>query len=203
MIVTVFDTETSGLPTRPSQFKRYADPFTETSRYDSARMVELAYVTYLVSDEKGEAPKLIDQRSTLVRPDDTFTITNDDIHGIPHEFAKKHGRPLRDVLVDFVSAVERSDVVVSHNIEFDQNIVCAEMVRANMIQTARTFMSPETRFVCTMKLAMEIFSLTRFPTLKHLYEITHPSSPRWTQAHRAMDDALRAADCYLDLIKRV
>ena len=203
MIVTVFDTETSGLPTRASRFKRYADPFTETSRYDSARMVELAYVTYLVSDEKGEAPKLIDQRSTLVRPDDTFTITNDDIHGIPHAFAANHGRPLRDVLVDFVSAVERSDVVVSHNIEFDQNIVCAEMVRANMIQTARTFMSPETRFVCTMKLAMEIFSLTRFPTLKHLYEITHPSSPRWTQAHRAMDDALRAADCYLDLIKRV
>ena len=203
MIVTVFDTETSGLPTRPSQFKRYADPFTETSRYDSARMVELAYVTYLVSDEKGESPKLIDQRSTLVRPDDTFTITNDDIHGIPHAFAKKHGRPLRDVLVDFVSAVERSDVVVSHNIEFDQNIVGAEMVRANMIQTARTFMSPETRFVCTMKLAMETFSLTRFPTLKHLYEITHPSSQRWTQTHRAMDDALRAADCYLDLIKRV
>ncbi len=200
-IVTVFDTETSGLPTRPSKFRRCADPFSETDRYDTSRMVELAYVTYLVA-ESG-APTLIEQRSMLVRPDGTFTITNDDIHGIAHALATTHGRPLRDVLVDFMTVVDRSDVVVSHNIEFDKNIVCAELVRINMIQNARTFM--DASFVCTMKLAMDTFSLTRFPTLKALYQIVcnDQGGPGWTQTHRAMDDALRAADCYLDMIKRV
>jgi DNA polymerase III epsilon subunit-like protein len=199
MIITVFDTETSGLPARPSQFKRYADPFTETDRYNTARLVEIAYVTY----EMDKTVKLVEQRSVLIRPDDSFTITNHDIHGITHSFACAHGRPLREALVDFVSVVDRSDVVISHNIEFDKHIVCAELVRLNMIQTAHTFVSAQ--FACTMQMAIDVFRFTRYPKLVDLYATlcANKQANDWKQSHRAMDDATRAADCYFELLKRV
>ena len=198
-IITVFDTETSGLPSRPSQYRRFADPFTETERYDTARLIEIGYATY--AHEEGHSPILIEQHSMLVRPDGSFTITNADIHGIPHSLADTYGRPLRDVLVEFMTVVERSDIIVAHNIEFDQNIVCAELVRTNLIQMARSFSAK--RFVCTMRSAMEKFSLSRFPTLKKLYQSVCENGDNWNQSHRAMDDALRAADCYFAMEKRV
>ena len=50
MLITVFDVETSGLPHRHSNYKRYTDPKTEYNRYDNARMVELAYVMYVYDE---------------------------------------------------------------------------------------------------------------------------------------------------------
>jgi DNA polymerase-3 subunit alpha len=194
VIVTIFDIETSGLPVRPSTYKRYGNPFTETNKYDSSRIVEIGYVTYECPDGYGYGtPDLVEQRSSLVKPE-SFMITNHAIHGISHKLATERGNNILDVLSQFMIVVSYSDIIVSHNIEFDKNITCSEMVRCGMVTSAKQFM--QKKFECTMILAMHTFNLTRFPKLKDLYESVCESGVEWKQNHRAMDDALRAADCF-------
>lgn len=191
-IITIFDTETSGLPTRPSDYKRYANPFTDTDKYATSRVVEIGYITFSYNSETGQRV-LIEQRSVIIKPD-SFQINNSDIHGITHETAVSHGYDVRDVMLEFMEIVAKSDILVSHNIDFDKNIVCAELVRSGLRDSAQSFM--KTRFECTMKIAMQKYDLTRFPTLKSLFEKLCENGEKWTQNHRAMDDALRAAECY-------
>jgi len=197
VIITTFDTETSGLPTRPSNYKRYGNPFTETSHYDSSRIIEVGYVMHKYENDNVT---LIEQRSMLIKPD-SFVITNSDIHGIPQTLASEYGSSILDVLKEFMVIVSRSDVIVSHNVDFDKNITCSEMVRAGMITSAKMFMQKQ--FECTMKLAMNKYALTRFPTLKKLFESVCENGKEWTQNHRAMDDALKAADCYFAMKKNI
>jgi DNA polymerase III epsilon subunit-like protein len=191
-IITIFDTETSGLPTRPSDYKRYANPFTEFNKYDTSRLIEIGYLTYSYDSETRQRV-LIEQRSVLVKPD-SFQITNSDIHGITHECAETYGYDVADVLLEFMEVVAKTDILVGHNIDFDKNIVCAELVRAGMGKSAQSFM--KSRFECTMKTAIQKYNLTRFPTLKSLFEKVCENGEKWTQNHRAMDDTHRAADCY-------
>lgn len=197
-IVTIFDIETSGLPVRGHSYKRYGNPFTELSKYETSRIVEIGYVTYEVNLIDGTR-ELIEQRSSVIKPVD-FTITNDDIHGISHKLADERGSYVLDVLTQFMIVVSYSDIIVSHNIEFDKNITCSEMVRCGMVVPARIFM--QKKFECTMNMAISEFSLKRWPKLKDLYERVCVNGVEWKQTHRAMDDALRAADCYFALLVR-
>lgn len=195
-LVTIFDTETSGLPVRPSKYKRYADPFEETTLYANARLVELAYVTYMVNKENNERV-LLDQRSMLVIPTD-FQITNSSIHGISHEMANTYGYSIHNVLEHFMDVVKRSDILVCHNVDFDKNIVGAELVKNNYIDCAKYFFSKT--FACTMKIATEKYKMQRFPTLQALYNLIGSSHlPSWEQQHRAMDDTQRTTECYFKL----
>ena len=54
------------------------------------------------------------------------------VHGITTEQALAEGRPLRDVLDAFVSAVESADLLVAHNLRFDEKIVGAELLRLRL-----------------------------------------------------------------------
>lgn len=195
-LVTIFDTETSGLPVRPSTYRRYADPFTETDLYNNARLVEIAYITYVLNEESGER-LLLDQRSMLVKPCG-FHITNSFIHGITHDMANTHGYSIHNVLEHFMDVVNRTDILVCHNVDFDKNIMSAELVKNKNIESATHLYSKT--FVCTMKTATDKYKMKRFPTLQNLYKsIVPPQSQSWEQQHRAMDDAQRTAECYFVL----
>lgn len=197
-LITVFDVETSGLPPRPSNYKRYPDPKTEYHRYDDARMVELAYVMYTY-DETTQTKELVRSMSCIVDPNSEFTIQNTIIHGITHDTASTHGFPVKNILCEFMDVVARSDKLVAHNLEFDLNIVLAECYRASVDP------SPMLTIVkrCTMKSAMTIMGLQRFPKLVHLYNnlCKGVGDLAWNQSHRALDDTNRCADVYFELHK--
>ena len=196
MLVTVFDVETTGLPPRPSKYKRYPDPRTEYPMYDKARVVELAYTMY-VYDESTRNKELVRSVSCVIDPAGAFVIENTWIHGISHETASEHGSPAMDVLSAFLRDVERSDKIVAHNLEFDYNIVLAECYRIGIDPSPLLATTKR----CTMRYAQRVMGLERFPKLVDLYNnlCGLPRGEKWTQSHRALDDTEKCADVYFEL----
>jgi DNA polymerase III epsilon subunit-like protein len=116
-MITFFDTETTGLP------KDWKAPMTQLDNWP--RVIQLAWLT---TDLKGNT---LDQRELLIKPDgweiptDKFWID----HGFNTETSMANGHPLPDVLTDFVTDLEKSEYLVSHNMDFDHKVLGAEMLR--------------------------------------------------------------------------
>lgn len=115
----VFDTETSGLPTK---FNAALDDF---SVWDHARVIQLAWIEYDINGEKKQV------HNYLIRPDG-FTISQASmaVHRITNEKAREKGRPMGEVLPIFREALLRNKYLVAHNIRFDQSVLGSEFVRA-------------------------------------------------------------------------
>jgi len=135
--ILVFDTETTGLPIRGADIK-------DCKKWDVCRLVQIAWACYT---EQGD---LISTECYTVRPEG-FTIPDEvaKIHGITTKHAELTGEPVKEVLDKFLAVLSRAKRVVAHNIEFDYNLICAELYRA----TGSIPVFPEK--YCTMKANME------------------------------------------------
>lgn len=195
MSVLIFDVETTGLPIRESVYKRIPDP-RKYELYNDARVVELAYKMY----DENEA--LVKAVSVLIKPEN-YEIQNTDIHGITQKMAENFGTRIDLALAHFIIDIDQVDRIVSHNIEFDKNIMLAEMWRIvtsenvyniNFLDIATLF---NKEYVCTMKWGQQKMNYTKYPKLVDLYRTLCGST--WKQDHRALDDVDKCAECYFKL----
>ncbi|MBI9068503.1 MAG: 3'-5' exonuclease [Salinivirgaceae bacterium] len=119
-----FDTETNGLPLNG----QYKAPASDTHIWP--RMIQIAWEMY---DETGF---LLSSRSELIQPDewevptDKFWLDN----GFSQEKNLTYGLPVVPVLNDFLAALEKSKYLVAHNINFDDKVVSAELIRYSLPQ---------------------------------------------------------------------
>ncbi|MFA7304019.1 MAG: 3'-5' exonuclease, partial [Methanoregula sp.] len=136
------DTETTGLP------KYYATNDSEKW----PRIVQLAWSLY---DREGNRES---QNSFIIYPTD-FTIPPDSarIHGITTERAKSEGVSLHKVLPLFNADVEKANIIIAHNADFDLPIIKTEFLRCRMA----TNLAGKQKF-CTMK-APGIVSYCKIP----------------------------------------
>ncbi|QTN39617.1 DNA polymerase III subunit alpha [Cryomorphaceae bacterium] len=124
----VFDTETTGLP------QNFNAPISDSDNWP--RLVQLAWQLH---DDQGY---LIHARNEIVYPDGfDIPFNSEKIHGISTAKARAEGRPLKDVLDEFYADVAQASHGVGHNIEFDYNIVGAELWRMDRHDDAETFMA--------------------------------------------------------------
>ncbi len=128
-----FDTETTGLP------RNWNAPVTDLNNWP--RLVQLAFLYY---DQNGNK---ISGGDFIIKPDG-FSIPVDAsrIHGISTEKALSEGQLLTSVLQNFQSLISQAEVLVAHNMSFDEVIVGAEFLRTGMQNTI-----PSKRKICTMK----------------------------------------------------
>jgi DNA polymerase III subunit alpha len=195
--ILVFDVETTGLPMRQSFYKRFPEPV-KFEFYNGSRIVEIAYKVY---DEHNQLVKAL---SVLIKPND-FEIQNSDIHGITQDMANKYGTRIDIALANFLIDVDNVDILVSHNMEFDLNIVLAEMWRMMSLgQNTHNinYLDIETltskHKVCTMKAGQKQIGYIRYPKLVDLYTKLCGNT-NWKQEHRALDDVDKCAQCYFKL----
>lgn len=114
----VFDTETTGRPHNKNA------PLTDLNNWP--RVVQLAWQLH---DHKG---KLLTQESHIIRPDGfDIPFNAEQIHGISTQLAMEKGKPLKEIVDLFEKSLEKATVLVGHNINFDINILGAELVRLN------------------------------------------------------------------------
>ena len=193
--IIVFDVETTGLPPRPSRYKRYPDPKTEFAHFNGARVIELAYVMYAYNKDTQERT-CVRAVSHLISPCGVFSIENTHIHGIMQQTAEKHGKPAMDVFSEFLEAVSQSDRLVAHNLEFDLCLTLAECYRIGLD------VSPllNVKKTCTMKCSIDMFCLDKYPKLTDMYGRFFPDD-KWVQNHRALDDVDKCADVYFELLR--
>ena len=136
------DTETTGLP-----------KYSATDQVEKwPRVVQLAWSLY---DSDGERES---RNSFIIYPTD-FSIPMDSarIHGITTERAKAEGVSLYKVLPQFNADVEKAEMVVAHNLDFDLPIVTTEFLRCSL----ETDLAEKQKF-CTMK-TPQIVSLCKLP----------------------------------------
>ncbi len=183
----VFDTETTGIP------KDRKAPASDVANWP--RVVQLGWEIFDSREQRTG------NEAYIVRPDG-FRIPKDaeDIHGISTEKARRDGRVLADVLESFSGAVREARVIVAHNLDFDENVVSAELHR---IGRPLRFHLKER--VCTMKAATDICKIPgpygyKWPTLPELYQFLFKKQLK--EAHDAAADVSACAKCFFELKRR-
>ncbi|MCB9191544.1 MAG: 3'-5' exonuclease [Flavobacteriales bacterium] len=122
MSVVFLDTETNGLPIN------WDAPATDTDNWP--RLVQIAWI---VCDSKLN---VVDHYSTTVFPEFGVEIPDSSVkvHGISERRACFRGTGRHHVLWKFVSVMEKAEYIIGHNIDFDLNVIRAEIERYNQKQ---------------------------------------------------------------------
>ena len=188
MIISIFDTETTGLP------DNYKAPITDLNNWP--RLVQIAWTK---ADGNGA---VISEDCYIVKPDG-FIIPKEasDIHGITHERAMAEGVPLTGVMAKFAHIIGTSQKIVAHNINFDKKIMGAEFIRTDI---AHELFNRE--LICTMLASTNHCKLPgkfggyKWPKLMELYKFLFGEG--FEGAHDGRSDASACARCFWELVKR-
>lgn len=178
MTIFVFDTETTGLPTKNTGFQ-------------FCRLVEIGYKIF--SDEGEE----IKNFQAVIHPDN-FVISNSHIHGICMDFAVREGMHIKDLFDILREDLRDVSLIVGHNVIFDISVLLNEFKIYGQRDLIDKVMSTECK--CTMYIAQLKYKLECFPRLIDLYK--RETGQELQNAHTAMADCSATADCYFSLIKK-
>lgn len=152
--IFLFDLETSGLPIVEG-FNRYF-PYTANTYYDTSRILQISYCVFILGDPTP--PTFI----SSFRKIDGFSISEKSaqVHGLTEEFLEKNGIPFQTIVNSGLLAdIEKCDIVMSHNTDFDVNILCNELHRIGVVPPRQLLKN----VACSCK-------LTNYTKLKSLYE---------------------------------
>ena len=186
----IFDTETTGLP------RNYNAPLTDSDNWP--RMIQVAWQLH---DTYGN---LLHSKSIIVKPDGyTIPFNSVQIHGITNERAIEEGQDLKAILQEFVTIVSQSNYLCGHNIEFDNNIVGAELLRCGLdnILASKPFIdtkNDQTTSYCAIPGGRG--GKFKWPTLTELY--TKLFNDTFAEAHNAAFDVLATGKVFFEIIKR-
>jgi DNA polymerase III epsilon subunit-like protein len=122
------------------------------------------------------------------------------IHGITTERALAEGIKLPTVLEKFSAAVERSEIIVAHNVRFDESVISAEYLRLRL-----TPPFADKKRICTMVQSTELCHIqgpygNKWPTLSQLHRELFQSG--YEEAHDAGADVAACAKCFFELKRR-
>tara|TARA_B110000459_G_scaffold203229_1_gene258870 strand:- start:1644 stop:5999 length:4356 start_codon:yes stop_codon:yes gene_type:complete len=185
----IYDTETTGLP------KNWNAPLSDSDNWP--RLVQLAWQLH---DVEG---KLLSRGNRIVLPEGfTIPFTSAKIHGITTERAEAEGVPLADVIQEFNKDLEKASYVMGHNIEFDVNVVGAELYRLGESLGPLT----EKPSIDSKDEATEFCAIPggrggrfKWPTLTELH--TKLFKKGFGDAHDAAYDVDATARCFFELCK--
>ncbi|MEQ8395030.1 3'-5' exonuclease [Thalassobaculum sp.] len=148
MAILVFDTETTGLPSRELNH--------QLDHPDYPWPVSFAAVLY------GKDRDEITAVNKIIRPDG-WTVPEDAsrIHGISHERAMDEGVPIREVLDEYAALRESCTVVAGHHVSFDRQIMRAALMRRPGEADVATGDAGKGRWTvhCTMRLSEPIVKM--------------------------------------------
>lgn len=185
-MILFFDTETNGKP------KDYKASMRDLDNWP--RVIQLAWAVYSDTGDKLESA------CDLIRPDgwtipvEKFWIDN----GYSTEKNKVEGVPMSAALQSFASAARHCRAIVAHNIQFDYNVLGAEMLRYE-VSVGRKLEQ-----YCTMEHGTNICKLPgyggqyKWPSLAELHQ--HLLGEGFENAHDAMADVEACARCYFKMI---
>lgn len=190
----VYDTETTGLPSKKSSLSAPNQP----------HLVQLSALLINVDNQRVEQSlNLIVQPTNWTIPDRVA-----EIHGITTDHARKWGQPLNGVLNAFLNlwTCEEPPVqCVAHNAQFDRQIIAIEIAREFGEGELLNEWSSISNDFCTMNLAKPIVGATtktgalKFPKLQETYK--HFFSEEFSNAHSANADCVATMQVYFALLE--
>jgi DNA polymerase III epsilon subunit-like protein len=206
MFVLVFDTETTGLPK--------TKVINETTINSLPYIVQLSYMIY-----DTDSNKIIKLSDNIIKIPENVELSKESIaiHGIDRNKMNEKGRPVVEVLQEFLCDIDFIDLIIAHNIDFDINMIIVEIYRCAMdtnnshikeISLPVTVRLQYMNRYCTMKNSMELcnikkFSKTtgneyvKFPTLTESYTKLFHEKPN--NMHNALHDIYACFRCFYKL----
>ena len=185
----IFDTETTGVPHNKTA------PLADLDNWP--RIVQIAWQLH---NAKGG---LLSQHTYIIKPigfDIPFKA--EQIHGISTKRAMQEGHPLADVLKFFQEDLNKTSVLIGHHIEFDINILGAELIRQSL---------PTEQLLAATKIDTGIVSIDfcklsggpggrpKMPRLNELHEKLFGKG--FEDAHDASYDVAATARSFFGLIR--
>jgi DNA polymerase III epsilon subunit-like protein len=193
MAILFFDTETTGLPPRGANFAK-----ADSDNFNAWRKCRIVQIAWEIRSSMDHA--ILFTREAIIKPVG-FLVPPEAtaIHGITHEFAVENGRDLSDVLKELFEDIKRYgvDLVVAHNVSFDDNVLIAEMY-LNQWSSESIQTWDKLHKVCTMKLGASLSPTKKWPKLADLYLTTLGKEPP-KNTHTASVDTRMCAEIYLAL----
>ena len=193
-MIIVLDTETTGLP-KMYGFNKFKNP-REIENYDSSRVIQIAIGCY---NSEGKEEEFYD---ILINPDNKFEIKNSHFHGITQEKASKEGILFSESLTLLNSILEKTDIIIGHNIQFDIHVLASELYRIGENKLASTLLQKKN--YCTCQNGKNItkiknkYNKYKLPTLEELY--TYLYKKPMINYHNAKYDVIHTAKCYFKMI---
>lgn len=186
-----FDVETTGLPPRAAKPRDF-------EQFGGCRVVSIAWVL-------RDSDTVFSQRYSVVDtgtcgPDGT--IGAEHIHGVTKQVMADHGRPVEFILRDFMDDVKKANLIVAHNMDFDQKVVASELYRMGCAEDALYLVEQDSR--CTMKSTTNLVKIKnkygsyKWPKLDELHVFLFGCS--FDNAHHAMCDVDALVKCFYRLL---
>ena len=195
MKLLVYDTETNGLPPKGERFvnKGNLEQWPHT--------VQFSYVIY-----DTDANKLLKTHDSIIKlpPGVLISEENYSFHHISNKMCETKGKDINVVLREFLTDCTLVDMLVGHNINFDFNMVKAEMMRNPAAYNAEdTKMVANKRMYCTARETYGYCSIPainwkgekyfKYPTLTELYQKLFDETPQ--NLHNSLNDVLITVRC--------
>lgn len=122
MFILFFDTETNGLPVGRNS----------SNPNDWPDIIQIAW--QLWDYRVMSHPSRVDSANHIVKPRPDIVWDNEAaaVHGISYERANASGSDIHDVLAQFRDIARRTNVLVAHNLQFDEAIVKNACIRIGM-----------------------------------------------------------------------
>lgn len=187
-MILFFDTETTGLPLD------YNADVTELDNWP--RLVQIAWILCDLNLQQVSIETFVVKPSGFTIPEEATSI-----HGISNEKALATGETLKRVLEEFINACEGVTHIVGHNIEFDEKIVGAELLRLD----AENILAGKQK-VCTMKSSVQYCAIDsngsgyRWPSLSELHLKLFGED--FENHHSALSDILATKACFEELVSK-
>ena len=185
----IFDVETTGLPIR-----RNAKP------QDFSNWPYVVQISWLLFDDEG---KCIEFKNHYIKQEIEIPMEAIQIHGITTEMIKEKGVTPQIVYSEFYNALNRTEYLIAHNIEFDLPIIHCELLRNGVTEEFHN-----KKIICTMKTGTNFCKIPlsnggyKYPTLTELYQKCFYSDNvtlKIKSMHRANIDAGLTAKCFFRL----
>lgn len=171
----------------------YKAPFSDTFAWP--RMIHLSWI--LLNKEY----KPIEDFDCIVRPEG-FTVTPEiekNAH-IDHEDIEKKAADLESILDKFSASVEKTQYIVAHNLNFNENVLAAEYIRKNkpinLFKKERICIMQESTHYCKIPNKRGGY---KWPTLNELHVVCFNQG--YTPSNNARADVIAAARCFIKLMK--
>lgn len=209
MSMLVFDTETTGLLPKG---KRLSQDTLELFPY----VVQISWIFW---DNLKNI--IIKKKDFIIKLPPTITMCDKciEIHGITNEKSQECGVDIKDVIDEFIQDVYEAKMIVAHNLDFDLNVLFAEIMRiinsgnpvskyninyaefiSNLLENKNLYCTmKESTSMCNIKMTSKNGrQFVKFPKLSELHEYLFQSTPK--NLHNALNDVIVCMRCFYKMI---
>lgn len=185
MKILVFDTETTW-------FIDKKNPDLNSQPY----IVQIAWIYWEIKDNEFVELKRINQ---MIKPKISIPYNASQVHHI-YDIDVKNAPYIEEYIDEFLNIINESDLIVWHNIEYDE-----EMIKLELKRLWRLFDYKPKQVICTMKQTVDYCAIPgngerfKYPKLGELYKKLFWEYFLW--AHDAIVDVEATLKSFMELYK--